>query len=414
MIRKHFKMATIALALCAAQLVSAVTAFAQRTESMDKVVVPQNRITMRDLGWPPIDVIPEDEKGITSLIVAPNGFIYGGTTGFQAHLFVLKPEGALVRPMGRVPGAESIHHSLVAGSDGMIYFGTTLWNKGRADLRGKDVLAKYENYAGGHIYKLNPEAEERSRVRTHWADPSRECPGLTDLGIPVSGDGIYAMTGSGNELYGVTFPGGTFFVFNIETMSVTFNEMICEAPLAENPFKSIPRDLIVDCDGNVWCTGDNGQFFKYIPSARKLVKLDIALPCLKGREFMNVVDSFAKADNGLIYGGNSDGFLFALDTKTQKVRNLGKPMWQQRIRGMAVGKNGNVYGVGGEELGIARLFVYRPASSEFENLGMIEVNHPPYFGWLGLEFDDMVVGHDGTIYIGENSRMAHLFLFYPW
>lgn len=113
--------------------------YAQRTESMDAVVVPQNRITMRELGWPPVDVIPEDENGVTSLVVAPDGTIYGGTTGLQAHLFVLKPAGALVRPLGKIPGARSIHHSLVAPGDGMIYFGTSLWNRGRLDLRGKDI-----------------------------------------------------------------------------------------------------------------------------------------------------------------------------------------------------------------------------------------------------------------------------------
>ena len=386
---------------------------AQRTESMDAVVVPQNRITMRELGWPPVDVIPEDEKGITSLIVAPDGTVYGGTTGFQAHLFVLKPAGALVRPLGKVPGAQSIHHSLVAPEDGMIYFGTSLWNRGRLDLRGKDIAGAYEGFAGGRLYRFDPREEEKSRVRTHWAEPSRDCPGLTELGIPVPGEGVHALVGRGNELYGVSFPGGVFFVFDIARRAVSFRQGICVEPLVENPYRSVPRDLAIDADGNVWGTGDYGKFFKYDPAAKKVTPLEIAVPCLPGREFMNVVDSFAPAKDGLIYGGDSDGYLFCLDPKTANVRNLGKPLWQKRIRGLAVGKDGDVYGVGGEELGIARLFVYRTAAQAFEILGLIEANLPPYFNWLANEFDDLVTGHDGTIYIGENSRRAHLFIFCP-
>jgi outer membrane protein assembly factor BamB len=387
---------------------------AQRTESMDAVVVPQNRITMRDLGWPPVDVIPEDENGITSLVVAPGGSIYGGTTGFQAHLFVLKPAGALVRPLGKIPGAQSIHHALVAPEDGLIYFGTSLWNRGRLDQRGKDIAGAYKGFPGGHIYRFEASEEEKSRVQTHWADPSRDCPGLTDLGIPVPGDGVHAMVGKGNELYGVSFPGGVFFVFDITKRAATFRQNICGDPIAENPYRSVPRDLVIDSDGNVWGTGDYGKFFRYDPAAKKITQLDIALPCLPGREFMNVVDSFALAADGKIYGGDSDGYVFCLDPKSAAVGNLGKPLWQKRIRGLAVGTDGNVYGVGGEELGIARLFVYRTASNAFEILGLIEANHPPYYNWLANEFDDMVTGRDGTIYIGENSRRAHLFIFYPW
>lgn len=395
-------------------LVAVSNVSAQRSESMDPVVVPQNRITMRELGWPPLDVIPEDEKGITSLVTAPGGSIYGATTGFQAHLFVLKPAGALVRPLGKIPGAQSVHHSLVAPADGMIYFGTSLWNRGRLDLRGKDIAEKYRNFAGGRIFRFDPGEEEKNRIRTHWADPARDCPGLTDLGIPVPGDGIHAMVGRGNELYGVSFPGGVFFVFDLSRRAVVFREEICGEPAAENPTKSVPRDLIVDKEGTVWGTGDFGKFFKYVPLAKKLVKLDISVPCLPGREFLNMADSFALAGDGKIYGGGSDGYVFCLDPKTETVRNLGKPLWQKRIRAIVVGKDGDVYGIGGEELGIGRLFVFRTSSNSFEILGMIEANHPPFYNWLANEFDDMTLGHDGTIYIGENSRRAHLFIFCPW
>ena len=398
-------------ALCTVVLIC--SAVGQRKESMDKVVIPQNRISMRDMGWPPLDIIPEDERAVTSMVVAPDGTVYGGTTGYRAHLFTFKPKAALVRPMGFVPGAESIRHSLVALGDGMIYFGTTRWNKGRADLRGKDVLEKYKDFPGGHLYRFDPSVEEKQRIHTHWADPNSQCPGLTDLGIPVPGDGIHAMVGTGNKLFGVTFPSAVFFVFDLKKNSVTFTETLSEKPLHGNQFKSIPQYLILDKSGNVWGTWDYGKFFKYKPSEKKLVKLQIATPTIKGREFMNTVDAFALADDGTIYGGNTDGYLFQLDPEAETVKNLGKPVWQQRMQALVAGKDGNIYGIAGEEGGIARMFIYRVRSNEYEHLGMIESNHPPYFNWLAFEFDAMVVGHDGTIYIGENSRLAHLFIFCP-
>src|SRR5690242_16805079 len=62
-------------------------AVAQRTLEYDQSVVKQVRIDLRDLGYPPIDVIPSDESAIRSLTIAPNGAVYGATSGRRSHLF---------------------------------------------------------------------------------------------------------------------------------------------------------------------------------------------------------------------------------------------------------------------------------------------------------------------------------------
>ena len=74
--------------------------FAQRTLDYDHSVVNQTRIDMRDLGYPPIDVIPSDESAVRALTVAPNGAIYGVTGGKRSHLFVLFPVHGYVQPLG--------------------------------------------------------------------------------------------------------------------------------------------------------------------------------------------------------------------------------------------------------------------------------------------------------------------------
>ena len=141
---------------------------------------------------------------------------------------------------------------------------------------------------------------------------------------------------------------------------------------------------------------------------------DLRLPSELGREFKAVLDAMVLGPDGLLYGGTSDGFVFRFDTESLKITNLGKPMWQYRIRGLAFSKTGDLYGVGGERGGAARLFVYRTSEGGYENLGLLDVNRSPYYAWLAFEVDSMVAGPDGTIFIGESGRRSHLYLLFPW
>ncbi len=91
----------------------------------DDVVVPQNRIDARDLGYPPLDVIPDGESAITSLTVAPNGKVYGATSGKRSHLFVLNPRHGYVQPLGAIPDTTEVINALVVSEVGDVYIGTS-------------------------------------------------------------------------------------------------------------------------------------------------------------------------------------------------------------------------------------------------------------------------------------------------
>jgi len=78
----------------------------------------KHRIELRDLGYEFTDLIPADDSAITSLVEAPNGDIYGGTTGGACHLFVFSRSSNKVKHLGKISGQESIHHSIVAAGDG--------------------------------------------------------------------------------------------------------------------------------------------------------------------------------------------------------------------------------------------------------------------------------------------------------
>jgi streptogramin lyase len=393
-------------------VVSGGSVFAQQTRT---VTANALRLDLRLLGHPPIDVIPPGESAITSLVIGSDGFLYGATSGNRAHLFELDPGWGHVYPLGHLPGEESVYHSLAAGPDGAIYMGTSLFNVGRIDERGRDVLARYEDYAGGHIYRYKPAEERDNRRRMQTADPERALPFVDDMGIPVPGEGVVCLVMGKGELYGVTFPGAHFFVIDLETGQFEDKGPVCGPPLNEEPFRSIPKALVIDDEGLVWGAGDFGALFHYDPESGQIKQHPThRLPAELGREFKTILDAAVLGPDGLIYGGTSDGTIFRFDPATMKISNLGKPMWQYRIRGLAFSKDGDLWGVGGERGSTARLFVYRTWDGTFENLGLLDVNRNPYYAWLAHEADAMIAGPDGTLFIGESGRISHLYVVFPW
>ena len=389
--------------------------------SYSQSLISAERYELRDLGVPYVNAIPPDESAITSLFVGPAGNIYGGTTGPVCHLFVFSPELNRVKPLGQIDGHQSIHHSLTFGGDEMLYIGTglneikqypisdpvvgyggiviSLWN---------DIKKRYENYEGGHLFRYNPTDNEKIRVEI-----GQSCK-LEDLGIPVSHNGIYNIVASpdGNHLYGLTYPDGHFFIYDIKTgkffdKGEIYQERVYGGP--NRSLRSICRDLICDDDGNVYGSTDKERLFMYDIEKDEIVKLELKIPHI----YIAVAEVFVKDTSGIIYGGTSEGFLFKFDPKVKKVINLGKPLDQMRIRALTVGLDLKVYGIAGERKDKCHFFRYDPEIGGYIDFGIINVDRIPYHIWSGKQFDAMVTGLNGTIYIGESERKSHLFLFYP-
>jgi outer membrane protein assembly factor BamB len=160
-------------------------------------------------------------------------------------------------------------------------------------------------------------------------------------------------------------------------------------------------------------SGENGVLYRFDPSRRGIERLEAAAPAVPGREPYNGVDAWAVSPGGELYGGTSDGYLFRLDPKSLRIENLGKPLNQYRIRGLVFAANGKLYGAGGDDDEMARLFSYAPARGAYEMLGMIDVNRRPYYSWQAYVIDAIAVGLDGTIYLGQAERKSKLYLYYP-
>jgi hypothetical protein len=115
----------------------------------------------------------------------------------------------------------------------------------------------------------------------------------------------------------------------------------------------------------------------------------------------------------LIYGGTSDGYLFRFDPEKQTVDNLGKPLIAYEINGLALSSDGILYGVGGDDQGMARMFSYDPQNGSYQILGFVDVNRRPYYSWQAYLIKVMTNGLDGTVYLGESERISKLYLFFP-
>ena len=368
------------------------SASAQRTPDYDRVVVQQNRIDARDLGYPPLDVIPNGESAITSLTVAPNGNVYGATSGKRSHLFLLNPRHGYVQPLGFLPGTTAVSNALAVSSAGEVYVGTA---------------------PGGRLLKYTPKGEDGRVMRA-----GEPCP-VTDLGQALPGEAIVALAidRDSNRLYGLTSPAAHFFRYSIEKSEFTDLGVVArDIPEGEKfeTERTISKMLVVDRNGNVFCSGEEGRVFRYNRKDEKLEKLSIQAPAVPGREPWARVDAWLVESAGCIYGGTSDGYLFRLDPEKLAIRNLGKPLIQYRIAGLVKGTNGKIYGIGGDKDELARLFSYDPASAAYEILGFVDVNRRPYYSWQAYVIGAMTGGLDGTVYIGSAERISRLYLFYPF
>ncbi len=380
--------------LCSSIVISALltsSILAQRDSRYDSVVVPQTRIDLRDLGYSPVDLIPDGESGITSLSVAPNGDVYGATSGTRSHLFVLNPQHGYVFPIGVIPGTISVTHALVVSEDGSVFIGTA---------------------PGGRLLKYTPGRFDRQTIEIDKPLP------VTDLGAPIQGESIFALTidRKANKIYGLTSPNAHLFSYSILTLKFDDLGIIATAPPAGEKFeheKMISRMLAVDEEGNVFASGEDGYFFEFVTKTQTVQKLSIHAPAVPGREPYTRVDAFLPGPPGFIYGGTSDGYLFRLDSEKLKVQNLGKPLNQYRITGLAWGPGGKLYGAGGDASEMARMFSYDPQTGSYDLLGFIDVNRRPYFAWQAYVIGDIVSDDRGTVYLGENERISKLYLFFP-
>ena len=69
----------------------------------------------------------------------------------------------------------------------------------------------------------------------------------------------------------------------------------------------------MDSKGDVFTSGEDGAFFRYLPDAGSIEKFNVDVPSEPGREGYNRMEVWSSDVSGMLYGGSSDGYLFGLN-----------------------------------------------------------------------------------------------------
>lgn len=252
---------------------------------------------------------------------------------------------------------------------------------------------------------------------------------IQDLGVPVPGEGVFSLVGNaeGTLLYGTSFPSGKFFKYDIGTKRTkVFDDItptkkqkkILEAEYALRPEEYLGKSLIQDDSGLIYGSMPINKLFSFDPKKETFRIWDSELPEVWGRRTMGQVESWAKAKDGTLYGGNAgDGQLFALDPISRKIKNLGKPIMMNRLRGLVFGQDGKLYGIAGALPGYAHLFSYEADGEGYRDLGnpefeMVAPGIEQGILWRGFQLGTIAASEDGKyVVMGEDEALSQLLVF---
>jgi len=271
-----------------------------------------------------------------ALSAASDGCIYYVLSSDQinvgGHMFRLDPIKEEIKFLGDLSvicgeaGQKSIaqgkSHVLFYEFHNKLYFSTHVGYYQLID--GMDRLPEqapdgFDLYPGGHIlsYDLKDESFE-------------------DLAMIPNGEGVVTMTMDTHRgnIFGITWPTGHFFCYQVNEKKLTLLDKISgngEAGTPGKDFRSLCRSLVVDEDtGFCYYTNIEGDIFYLNPFDLKINKLDVAhlrldyfgkyepnLPGTMGYHWRQI---FWYAPEHVAYGvhGNS-GYLFKFDPKAQTI-----------------------------------------------------------------------------------------------
>jgi len=332
--------------------------------------------------------ITPGESAITSLCRGLNGKIYGATSGKRSHLFYYDPgpRGDGVCDLGVMEGVTAIRRSLVAIAPDLIIAGASEVN---------------DPSQGGALYR-------HATAHDHMDEYGTSKGKVEKILVPVEGECVAALAADGlrQMVYGLSTPSGIFFRYDVKAGTVKQYGQVASD-------KVFSHTLVLDAKGNVYGASSLGELFRYCPEQDSVASLCKRIPSLAGREFYNRLDAAVlEPRSGLIYGaGSADGVLFVLDPESLEIRSLGKATAEPRVRAMVASLDGRIYGIGGCEDGMGRLFRYDPFRHELKELGIMMAASEVFRH--GYEFDAACTGASGEIYFGESEWEGHLFLYFP-
>lgn len=329
---------------------------------------------------------------------ASSRVLIGVTHGAEPELFVYFPDIRYFLPIRSFGVSGEQCRSIVQIPSGTMFFGTY-------------------SEQGGHLYSFdaaanrpffyNRSAADLGEFIEYFLPPNAQLRKLADHGEIAPGQGISTLTELNGILYGFTYPGGDLFSFDPGTGEKKIHPCFAEHIVRA---RHIPQILIAH-DGKLWFAGHHGHIIAFDPDTETFRETTMKIPCGAGREYLVSMTAATACSNGIFYGGTgADGLLFRMDLTNERIVSLGRPVNEPRIRALAFGHDGVLWGISGLDGDVCHLFRYTQEDG-ISDEGIMRARMPKT--WVVHRADVMLTGNNGEIFIGENDDISHLIVFYP-
>ncbi len=315
--------------------------------------------------------IVHDESRITALDVAPEGTIYGGTSGRQTHIFAANFHGlsGIVFDIGALP--EAVQCVAVC-------------------LGSTRIVAFANGPRGGRAFATRALPLTQDFIQ-EW---SFARPAIEDLGECVPGESVAHAVADASRSVAVGITSGHLFTVDFESGKP---QLAAEA--------SAGGRLAVASNGGVFGRDGERHLWKFDSKSRTIERSAVQLP---DGGWNHPLVWARDPRNGMLYTADRDGRLFSFDERRGFNGPLGRTPLTP-VGPMAVTLDGRVFGFCGLEM--AKMFSFDPVRREVSNLGVAAsvLEHRRY----GYVFGDAVTGRDGEIIFGEEDDGGHLWLYFP-
>jgi len=315
--------------------------------------------------------IPLDEGHITALAAAPDGTVYGGTSGRRCHLFIASLHwlNGIVFDLGMPDGVT--HTAAVCCTDSGFVAFVNGPRGGRA--------------VSGPLLDLAPQD-----LIQEWGF---ERPDLTDHGECVPGEAVVHAV---NDASRKTIVGLTArHVFTLDPAAPEAR-VIAEAP---------GKGRLAAGARGVYGRDEGGSLWRYDTASQKIERHAVKLPEGFGDHPLRWAGDLR---SGLLYTADAQGNLFSFDERQGFSAPVGRAPLAP-VGPMAVTFDGRLFGFCGDEM--AKMFCYDPAGRQVANLGVaVSVLERRRYGYV---FGDAVTGRDGEIIFGEDDNGGHVWIYFP-
>ena len=249
------------------------------------------------------------------------------------RMFAFDPQTQKVTPLGDLTEAcgEKDKKTIVQGkshvnfveANGKLYFATHIGFYSNVDGMEKMGIppAGWKPYPGGHLLAYEMQSGK-----------------FEDLGLAPAGEGVitFNMDTRRGRLFGITWPSGMFFRFELVTKNLkNFGKTCAEGENGKGAaYRTICRSIAVDPeDGSAYYSTGDGDIFRYradTDSVEKIAGEDLKKdyfglydPTNPGHMGYNWRQTAYRPADKMIYGvhGNS-GYLFRFDPRRQRIEVL--------------------------------------------------------------------------------------------